>query len=1031
MPNKFLNNFTAGEWSPLLDGRNDIQKYDSATRTLENFRVMPYGGVRFRAGFEFLHSTGEKKPRLIPFYSNDVVRFLLVLTDLKLTVLDLSGNVVGQLVSPYPEADIFRVHFRQINDVVYLVHPEHEPRRFQYDGSAFSLTAIVWDYPPFLDENIDEKQTLSVSEADEKVLITSSLPVFSDLHVGSYWLLRFKSPAASVRLSLSSSSTSPRYYMEAGWDRYELTEEQYNSGLYDIGTTYEGHAVYALWQENPGSESSETGVERVSLSIKVGGDWRLLTGETWRGTLFIEEFNSASGKWDVLREYIGNSSRNIDVSGKTSKVSTLRLRFISGGDPFATSVYVGTRPTTYRLAWATLEKADVFDSSIFKVTSVPSSTVAEVEVFQEGDKFRDEKTSTWSEGAFSSFRGHPGTIALHEQRLFFGGTRSKPNTVWGSYIGDFYNFRIGSEDSDSISYVFAAAEQNRIAWMESQNKLQATTSGREFSVGSGRFEDPLTPTNVSIRTESSNGSSVIQPALFDRSILFVGRQGKTLLEMSYDLSAEGFQSVELSLLARNITERGIVQIAQARLPDAELFSVLGDGQLACLTYDRAQGVVAWGRWCLGGDGRAVSAAALRGERDDVFVAVAREVDMDPVPPVPPTPGVATFSASGTAPVSIVDAGRWQLYVMRFQFTSAEAWKMSYLLKIATHDGLPAAFGNTSAALIGRVDEAYAQTDNELDYVSLGSGLTSAEKAGDVTIPAGSHFIELGFLDADNQNNFNDGMMVASFTIANAETMTSSFLSGAPTYDFTHGDGNDAGTAPPHTVVPATTPWSDVVVNYLPSTGTPGIPGRPGEIRTIYTVEKYAVESDDKAAGAWADCFRRYDLGGVTLKAGKPHFILGSEAHIPLFKGKPVWAVIDGRPFEASVDSAGCIVLPRDCPDARQALIGLPYRGVLRTMKLDVQLQDGGSQSRKRKIRAIHPRFFSTEAGKYGQSLSDLQPIEFRSTWNSTDATPPEFTGDKVNIFSGGADYDGGVFIVQDQPLPMTLLGLSVLYDYIA
>ena len=38
-----LTNFTGGELSPRLDGRNDLTKYTSGCATLENLIVYPHG----------------------------------------------------------------------------------------------------------------------------------------------------------------------------------------------------------------------------------------------------------------------------------------------------------------------------------------------------------------------------------------------------------------------------------------------------------------------------------------------------------------------------------------------------------------------------------------------------------------------------------------------------------------------------------------------------------------------------------------------------------------------------------------------------------------------------------------------------------------------------------------------------------------------------------------------------------------------------------------------------------------------------
>jgi len=43
-----LTNFTGGELSPRLDGRNDLAKYASGCSTLENLVVYPHGSAARR-----------------------------------------------------------------------------------------------------------------------------------------------------------------------------------------------------------------------------------------------------------------------------------------------------------------------------------------------------------------------------------------------------------------------------------------------------------------------------------------------------------------------------------------------------------------------------------------------------------------------------------------------------------------------------------------------------------------------------------------------------------------------------------------------------------------------------------------------------------------------------------------------------------------------------------------------------------------------------------------------------------------------
>ena len=64
-----LTNFTGGELSPRLDGRNDLNKYSSGCKTLENMIIYPHGSAARRSGSRFIAEvkSSAAKTRLIPF----------------------------------------------------------------------------------------------------------------------------------------------------------------------------------------------------------------------------------------------------------------------------------------------------------------------------------------------------------------------------------------------------------------------------------------------------------------------------------------------------------------------------------------------------------------------------------------------------------------------------------------------------------------------------------------------------------------------------------------------------------------------------------------------------------------------------------------------------------------------------------------------------------------------------------------------------------------------------------------------------
>ena len=71
--------FSAGEISPLLEGRTGIEKYKEGLADLTNMIVMPTGGTKRRPGSEFLGEvkTSSVKSRLIPFQFKSTDTYIL------------------------------------------------------------------------------------------------------------------------------------------------------------------------------------------------------------------------------------------------------------------------------------------------------------------------------------------------------------------------------------------------------------------------------------------------------------------------------------------------------------------------------------------------------------------------------------------------------------------------------------------------------------------------------------------------------------------------------------------------------------------------------------------------------------------------------------------------------------------------------------------------------------------------------------------------------------------------------------------
>ena len=149
--------------------------------------------------------------------------------------------------------------------------------------------------------------------------------------------------------------------------------------------------------------------------------------------------------------------------------------------------------------------------------------------------------------AWSNTRGWPRTCTFHESRLYFGGSASDPNTLFGSKVNDFFNFKAAEAlDDDAILVTLSTDSVNAINGIRSGRDLQIFTSGAEFFVPQADL-DPITPSNITIKSATRRGSKVgLRPQSAEGGTLFIQRQGKALREML-------FSDVELSYVANNVS----------------------------------------------------------------------------------------------------------------------------------------------------------------------------------------------------------------------------------------------------------------------------------------------------------------------------------------------------------------------------------------------------------------------------------------------------------------------------------------------
>tara|TARA_R100000234_G_scaffold98035_1_gene66478 strand:+ start:9196 stop:11175 length:1980 start_codon:yes stop_codon:yes gene_type:complete len=237
----------------------------------------------------------------------------------------------------------------------------------------------------------------------------------------------------------------------------------------------------------------------------------------------------------------------------------------------------------------------------------------------------DWELETGYEDTFSGSRGYPRTATFHQGRLFFGGSKSRPSTIFASRVNEFFNFNPGEgNDDDGFVATLDTNQFNAIVDIISGNYLQIFTTGGEFYAPQD-FSDPLTPSNFIAKLQSSHGTKEsIRVQNVAGNTLFIQRQGKALNEFLYDRGSDGYTSQQISLLSSHLLSTPTdMSIRRATSTDEgdRLVLVNNDGSCAVYTLLRDQNIVAASKFTTDGDFLNVSTVV-----SEQYVVVKRSIN---------------------------------------------------------------------------------------------------------------------------------------------------------------------------------------------------------------------------------------------------------------------------------------------------------------------------------------------------------------------------------------------------------------------
>lgn len=319
-----------------------------------------------------------------------------------------------------------------------------------------------------------------------------------------------------------------------------------------------------------------------------------------------------------------------DSSWTWGDLSVSNIPFATFTGETTTSKSVGITPSAEEGAIKITADSNIFDSTWvgqyidgnggrFKVTEYISGTV--VNGYTTIPFYTKDKITSWNyisgyEQVWSSTRGWPRTCLFAQQRLWFGGSRDKPATVWASRLGDYFNFKnSGNYDNDSIDVDLLT--NDIISNMVDNRGIHILTTGQELTASEGTY----TPDKIAFTTNTQNGSLTnIRPAVISGYVCFVEKNGKSLLSYVYNYEQASYLTDNLSLFC-DLVESPVslcAEINSSKDKGDFIYMVLSDGTMLVGCVSMAQNIMSLSKFKT--DGKIIDVCSVGGE---TFILVDR------------------------------------------------------------------------------------------------------------------------------------------------------------------------------------------------------------------------------------------------------------------------------------------------------------------------------------------------------------------------------------------------------------------------
>jgi len=488
-------------------------------------------------------------------------------------------SIIQGVTSPYLESELFELDFVPSGDILYITHPNHAPRQLERRAAnGFRMREVFFQDGPW--EELNLKVQNGVDPSNGPAVTQAHHNDFAPADIG-----------LNVGDTLANSITVPNH----GYDDRDGPLEIQTTGVLPTGLTANPTTYYIVWiNKHQFSLSTTLGGAAVAITAR-GSGVHTLTG--WSGDALV--FDGAT---------LNTDSPSTDIKRR----ARWRTEIDASGSPNWT--------------WGVIESVSDSKNCVTTVYRAQASGI---------------KTSVWRLGAFYP-GNYPAFCGIHEQRLWFAGTQSRPNTLWGSQVGDFANFAPddGVDDFDDaarlvtpasgISFTLGAGQVDKFSFIAAVRQMIVGTTGAIWPIQSSSNLESISSSNINARPTAIIGASVLKPVLVSDEIVYLSASSHRLLAVGFEFERDAFVPQNLSILADHFTEKRIIQLAYAQEPHSVVWGCRDDGLLVGCTYERTQRVLGWHAHHLGGTDVKVKSVATANDDtldyDQLWMIVERTIN---------------------------------------------------------------------------------------------------------------------------------------------------------------------------------------------------------------------------------------------------------------------------------------------------------------------------------------------------------------------------------------------------------------------